>query len=91
MFQQMQQTFEVGVNAMKNDYHISEASYLREIQDLKMLIQSLESKVDSLSKSLETQSVLTQNYVDDERSTDPIAMAKEVCCCCGPTFLSLND
>ena len=32
MFQQMQQTFEVGVNAMKNDYHISEASYLSEIE-----------------------------------------------------------
>ena len=75
MFQQIQQTFTAGMTAMSNQDQSRESVYLQEIEQLRLLIRSLEAKIDKLS--LSQQAVQTMQSEDGARM-DPVALAEEV-------------
>ena len=75
MFQQIQQTFSAGMTAMRNDDLSRESVYLKEIEELKQLIHSLEAKIDSLSLS---QRAVPSVQPEDGANRDPLTLAAEV-------------
>ena len=73
MFQQIQHTFSAGMAAMRNEELTKESAYLKEIEELKVLVKSLENKIDRMSLSQEMPTLPSEDVV-----RDPITLAEEV-------------
>ena len=73
MFQQIQHTFSAGMAAMRNEELTKESAYLKEIEELKVLVKSLENKIDRLSPLQGMSTLPSEEFV-----RDPITLAEEV-------------